>query len=122
MRQVRFREGETIFSEGDPSEHCYKIVSGAVEIRLNVPGVMRRGRSETIARCGPGDLIGEMSLIDRTSRSATAVAVEPTLCAAYSAEEFVDLLESDPKEAMGYVRMLIRRVRGTNKRVTRPAG
>ena len=120
MREVRFGAGETIFSEGDPSDHCYKIVSGTVEIRLTVPGVMRRGRSEAIASCGPGELIGEMSLLDRTSRSASAVAVEPTVCLSYSAEEFVDLLESDPAEAMGYVRMLIRRIRGANRKASRP--
>lgn len=120
MREIRFRAGETIFSEGDPSDHCYKIVSGAVEIRLALPGVMRRGRSEAVATCGPGELIGEMSLLDRTTRSASAVAVEPTVCLSYTAEEFVDLLESDPREAMAYVRVLVRRIRGANRRVARP--
>lgn len=120
MREIRFRQGETIFSEGDPSDHCYKILSGAVEIRLRLPGVMRRGLSQAIATCGAGELIGEMSLLDRTSRSASAVAVEPTVCLSYTAEEFVDLLESDPEEAMGYVRMLIRRIRGANRKAARP--
>ena len=119
MREVRFSAGETIFSQGDPSDHCYKIVSGAVEIRLDLPGVMRRRRSAAIASCGPGDLIGEMSLLDRASRSASAVAVEPTICLSYTAEEFVDLLESDPQEAMAYVRMLIRRIRGANRKAAR---
>ena len=93
MREVRFDAGETIFAEGDPSEHCYRIRSGRVEIRLRVPGVMKRGRSETIATCGPGELIGEMSVIDAAPRSATAVAVAPTVCETFTADEILNLLE-----------------------------
>ncbi len=122
MREVRFDAGETIFAEGDPSEHCYRIRSGSVEIRLRVPGVMKRGRSETIATCGPGELIGEMSVIDAAPRSATAVAVAPTVCETFTADEILNLLEHDPQEALNYVRTLIRRVRNSNRKISWSAG
>jgi CRP-like cAMP-binding protein len=122
MREVRFEAGETIFAEGDPSEHCYRIRSGSVEIRLRVPGVMKRGRSETIATCGPGELIGEMSVIDAAPRSATAVAVAPTVCETFTADEILNLLEHDPQEALNYVRTLIRRVRSSNRKISWSAG
>jgi len=122
MREVKFKAGETIFAEGDPSDHCYRIRSGSVEIRLRVPGVMKRGRSETIATCGPGELIGEMSVIDAAPRSATAVAVTPTLCESFTADEILNLLEHDPQEALNYVRTLIRRVRHSNRKFSWSAG
>jgi signal-transduction protein with cAMP-binding, CBS, and nucleotidyltransferase domain len=103
MHEVRFRKDEVIFSEGDTGEHCYKILSGKVEIVVKVPGVMRRGQKEKIATCGPGEFIGEMSLIVGGPRSATAVSAEPTVCRAYSADEILGLLQGDPQEALAYM-------------------
>ena len=118
MHEVQFSKGEAIFTEGDMSTHCFKIVSGKVNINLNLPGLMKHGRSETIATCGAGDIIGEMSVIDQGSRSATAVAVELTVCMSYTADEIINLLENDPKEAMAYVRKLIQRVRQSNRKIS----
>lgn len=122
MGQIDFGKDETIFSQGDPSEHCYKIISGSVEIRLKRAGVMNRSRFQPIAKCGPGEMIGEMSLIDRSSRSATAVAIEPTVCQAYTESEIMNLLQNYPEEALNYVRTLIRRVRSSNRKVSWSAG
>ena len=118
MQKVRFREGETIFSEGDPSTNCYKILSGKVEIILNIPGVLKRGRTETIATCGAGEIIGEMSVIDKGPRSASAVAIEPTLCKSYTSDEIISLLQDDPQEALAYVRTMIQRVRRSNRKMS----
>lgn len=122
MKEVSFGAGERIFAEGDPSDFCYRIKSGRVDISLTVPGVMKRGRTRTIATCGPDELIGEMSVIDAAPRSATAVAAEPCVCLAYTGEEILHLLENDPQEALAYVRVLIRRIRQSNRRVPGPIG
>jgi CRP/FNR family cyclic AMP-dependent transcriptional regulator len=118
MQKVKFNEGETIFSEGEPSANCFKILSGQVKILLNIPGVINKGRSKTIATCGVGEIIGEMSVIDKGERSATAVAIEPTLCMSYTADEIIGLLEDDPQEALAYVRTLIKRVRSSNRKIS----
>jgi CRP-like cAMP-binding protein len=118
MQEVRFRKGETIFAEGDSSEHCYKIVSGKVEIFVAIRGVLKRGRTETIAICGAGDIIGEMSVIDGGVRSASAIATEPTVCMAFTAKEILDVLQNDPQEALSYVRMLINRLRRSNRKLS----
>ena len=118
MRKINFHKDETIFFEGDTGEHCFKIISGRVEIRMNTPGVLKRDLTETIATCGAGEIIGEMSLIDEGPRSASAVAIEPTVCVAYSSEEILGLLENDPQEALSYVRTLIRRVRRSNRKIS----
>ena len=122
MQTVRFKSGETIFNEGDPSDHCYKIVSGRVEIQLDVPGTMKRGRRQTVATCGPGEVIGEMSAIEKGPRSASAIAVEPTECNSYTADEILHALAGDPNEAIAYIKILIRRIRDSNKRISWNAG
>ncbi|HSF94856.1 MAG TPA: cyclic nucleotide-binding domain-containing protein [Thermohalobaculum sp.] len=121
MQEVRFRVGETIFAEDDPSDHGFKIVSGKVEISLHVPGTLKRGRKEVVHTAGPGEIIGEMSVIEKGPRSATAVAIEPTVCLAFTAEEILDVLEHDPHQALAYIRTLIRRLRHTNKAVSMSA-
>ncbi len=118
MQKVRFREGEKIFSEGDPSIHCYKILSGKVEIILNIPGHLSQDRTETIATCGAGEIIGEMGVIEKGLRSASAVAIEPTLCKSYTSDEIISLLQDDPQEALAYVRTLIQRVRQSNRKMS----
>jgi len=122
MQKVQFAVGEALFNEGDPSDRCFKIVSGNVEIRLVVRGMMVRGRAETIASCGPGEIVGEMSVIDGAPRSASAVATEPTECLTFTEAEILDILQNDPQEAMAYVRTLIKRIRQGNKKMALPAG
>lgn len=113
MKRFEFSEGQTIFHQGDPSDRCYQIVSGAVEIRLG--GRASGTPAKVIETLGYGEVFGEMGIIDDSPRSATAIATEPTVCVSYSPDEIIQLLESNPKEALDYIRTLIRRVRATNR-------
>ncbi len=121
MRKVRFEKGETIFSQGDPSAECYKIISGAVEIRLSDPNNPDRNQNETVAICGAGEIIGEMGVIENAPRSASAVAIEPTTCKSFTSDEIISLLVDDPREALAYVRTLIQRIRHTNSKLFFPS-
>lgn len=117
MQEVRFEPGERVFSEGDPGTMCYKILSGRVEIQLDLPGALKRGRVETVSTCGPGETIGAMSAIARGPRSASAVAIEATVCTAMTPDEFTEVLENDPLEALAYMRTLIRHQRESNRMI-----
>lgn len=112
MRRIEFEQGQTIFKQGDPSDLCYQIVTGDVAISINVAAGVK-----TVAELGPGDVFGEMGIIDSSPRSAMAVARKATVCVAYATEEIVEMLETNPKEAMAYIRALIRRIRGSNIRI-----
>lgn len=68
------RPGETLFRQGDASDGMYVIQTGLIEIRARVPG----DETMMLARLGPGDLLGEIALLDRGVRTAHAVAVEKT--------------------------------------------
>lgn len=67
---LRVAAGEWIFREGDPVDHAFVIETGMVEITLTHDGTV-----ETLAHLGPGELLGEMALIDGRARSASARAV-----------------------------------------------
>lgn len=118
-RRVTFAPGDTIFSEGDPGTHCFQVVSGQVEIRLRRRGWSRAGDHQVVATLGPGDVFGEMSIIDDSPRSASAVAVEETICASYPADEVLELLTSDPDQALTLIKTLINRLRSANRKIAR---
>lgn len=120
MQKVQFEKDETIFSEGEPSVLCYKILSGSVEIFLKDPSDADSGNLASVAICGPGEIIGEMGVIENAPRSASAVATETTVCMSYAQDEIISLLTDEPREALAYVRTLIRRIRQTNSKVFFP--
>ena len=64
--------GDGVFKEGDQSDFAFIIVSGRVELSKTV-----QGTEIFLAEIGPGDLFGEMGVIDGSPRSASAVALEP---------------------------------------------
>jgi len=118
LNRVEFAKGDIVFEQGDPSDLCYQIVSGKVEIRIPKESVLSAHKEMTLETLGYGDIFGEMGIIDDSPRSAAALAVEATVCATYTPDEIVEMLESNPKEAMEYIRTLIRRLRAANARVS----
>jgi CRP-like cAMP-binding protein len=113
MRQILFEAGQTIFSEGEPSTYTYRIVAGSVDIVVRG----RESPERRIASLGPDEVFGEMGIIDPAPRSATAVAREPTACVAYTAEEVIELMSSDPAQAIALLQSLIIRLRTANRKL-----
>ncbi len=102
-----FKQGETIFKEDDTADCMFAVVDGAVEIHL------RGAVVETIA---PGGVFGEMALIDRLPRSATAVAATDTSVAAISEKRFLRLVELTPRFALQMMQVITERLRRNNSR------
>lgn len=73
MQKESFPKGAKIFREGEPGSYAYLIETGKVEI-----SAATKGARIEINVLGPGDMFGEMALIDNHSRSATATALEDT--------------------------------------------
>ncbi len=72
-RRNRFRKGEIVFHAGDPGDTLHLIERGHVAIRASTP----RGDIATFAVLGPGEVFGELALLDPpTARSATAAALD----------------------------------------------
>jgi CRP/FNR family cyclic AMP-dependent transcriptional regulator len=100
--EVEFSKGRRIARQGEIEAGFFLIVTGSVS-------VVRDG--EVLARLGPGQFFGELSLIDRKPRVASVVADEPTTCLALPAWEFQRLLETEPRIAVAVLKEVTRRLR-----------
>ncbi|WP_420467138.1 EAL domain-containing protein [Panacagrimonas sp.] len=88
----RLEPGQWLFREGDAGQCAWAIEAGSIEV------VMGRDANETVvAILGPGELLGEMALIDGRPRTASARAREPTHLRRITADHFTDrLAQADP--------------------------
>jgi CRP/FNR family cyclic AMP-dependent transcriptional regulator len=120
MENVGFGAGQTIFSEGDASTYTYRIIAGSVDIVI----AGQDGDERKITSIGPDEVFGEMGIIDPAPRSATAIAREQTVCGAYTADEVIAMMSSDPAKAMDLLKSLIIRLRSSNRKLAakRPPG
>jgi CRP-like cAMP-binding protein len=110
--------GTKIFQHGDAGDKLYLILEGKVRISRDVPGM----GEEALAILGPGQLFGEMALLDESPRSADARAHERCRVIAIAKDGFDDLLFMDKDLAYevlwSMVRMLAGRLRETNNKLT----
>jgi len=116
MSENLFRQslapGSLIFTEGEAGTVAYVIEEGCVEITS-----LRNGSRAVLARLGPGELFGEMALIDGQVRSATAHAIEPTILVAVHREQVLTRMASaDPLVAL-LLRVVLERLRRSNSLV-----
>lgn len=110
--QTTFDTDEYIFSEGDPGDCAYIIDSGMVEVALD-----KDGRKLVVATLTKGDILGEMAIIDRLPRSASARAVVPTEVTAIPLDYVSQKIEqSDPTVRM-FLRLAMARYRDMNVRL-----
>jgi hypothetical protein len=113
MRRRRFASGTMIFDEGDVSHEAYLVRAGRIEVlKASTAGPLR------LAVLGPGDVLGEMGLLDERPRSASARALEDTEVDAVSAAEFADLLTTDPTRSIEVLRAMFERLRAANARLS----
>jgi CRP-like cAMP-binding protein len=87
---VLVEAGEQVFEEGDRGDHFYIIVRGKVELRKAGGDGARK-----LAVLRAGQAFGEMALLNRTPRSASAFAVEDTLMLSVSRAAFGEMLGGD---------------------------
>jgi CRP-like cAMP-binding protein len=94
--------GRRLTREGEPRREFLIIVDGKAE-------VTRRGQQ--LAILGPGDFIGETSLLDRQERVAIVVTLEPTTLLAMTAASFDALVDDMPSIARNILTVVSRRLR-----------
>jgi CRP/FNR family transcriptional regulator len=111
----RFEAGEIVFREGDEGSTCYVVRSGRARAVREHPD----GRSITLAHFGPGDIFGEMAMLDRERRSATIESIEGTDAIAILSADMHRLLREYPDISLKLIAALGRRLRDTNERLAR---
>jgi CRP/FNR family transcriptional regulator, cyclic AMP receptor protein len=99
---VDFPAGHLIARQGEIGTGFFVIVSGAVR-------VVRDGT--VVARLGPGEFFGELSVLDRMPRNATVAAEEPTSCLALASWDFENVLLEEPALTLAILRGVAMRLR-----------
>ncbi|MGC3959713.1 MAG: cyclic nucleotide-binding domain-containing protein [Verrucomicrobiota bacterium] len=102
-----FAADQKIFREGDPGDGLYVVKSGQVEIS----GTLSSGRRQVFSQIGPGQIFGEMAVIEQLPRSACAIAVQPTAVAFLSRDEMQKLIEKTPTLATALLQLVSHRLR-----------
>lgn len=97
-----FAAGQVIFSEGQPGDVMYVIQAGEVEITLG---------GGVIDTAGPGEIIGEMALIDQRARSATAIARTECTLVPVDAKRFTYMIQQTPYFALTVMQVMVDRLR-----------
>jgi len=108
-----YRKGQILFVEGDPGESLIILKRGAVAVFRTAP----TGERAVLTVARPPNVLGEVSLLDALSRSASAEAIEDTQALALNRAAFIELVHSNPRildAVMRSVGALIRRLTEQN--------
>lgn len=109
-RTHSYADDQAIFAKGDDGDGLYGILDGQVRIFAGDA----EGREITLNILGPGDLFGEIALIDGKSRSADAAAIGPTTLFHMPRRHFIPYLRQSPDLCFSLLEILCSRVRWTS--------
>jgi CRP-like cAMP-binding protein len=111
LRARRYARAEVIFLEGDEGTSLCLIAEGRIRIQLTGAD----GREVVLNVYGPGEIFGELALLDGEPRSADAIAQEAARVFWLQREDFAAFLDSHPRAAMTMMASLSRRLRHTTR-------
>lgn len=96
-----------LLREGERPSSLFIIQSGRVRVSVSAED----GGELVLADLGPGELFGELALIDGEPRMATVIAVEDSAISVVSREDFAHCLARNPEIGVKLLRNLVQRVR-----------
>lgn len=102
LEEVQLGSGERLFARGDGASTMYVVVTGGVHVHDG---------DRTVSMLGPGEVVGELALLDDAVRSASVTAAEDTLLLGLDRHAFDELLADHPVIAAGVIRILAARLR-----------
>jgi CRP-like cAMP-binding protein len=109
----QYPKGATILVEGEESDGLYIVVSGLIKvIKLH-----EDGREKTLDLIKDGDVLGEMTIVGSSLRSATAVIVKQTRAIVFSGKSFQKLMLDIPALAANIIEILSERLRKANSQI-----
>jgi CRP-like cAMP-binding protein len=108
---VTLASGALICQKGDPGDAAYLVLEGELEIRAVAP----KGDMVRLAALGPGEIAGEMALLDGGERSADMVATRRTRLVKLSRAALLDSLLAEPRAAVALIEALSQRLRDTDE-------
>jgi signal transduction histidine kinase len=115
LQERQFARGQDIFKEGDPGDGIYVVKSGSVQIAALMPD----GERMVFGRVPPGDVFGEMAVLDSQPRSAFASAETDTTVFFVPREKLLALLKDAPDVALNLLQQIVGRFREFNRQYVR---
>ncbi len=103
-----FTPGQTIFQQGEPGDHMYLVAEGRVDIVLD---------GQILETVEAGGILGELALIDKKPRSATAIAHTSCRLTPIDQAHFLALIQNTPLFAIQVMRVMADRLRRANRQV-----
>jgi CRP/FNR family cyclic AMP-dependent transcriptional regulator len=113
LRARRLPASTNLFSVEQPGEIAYIILSGTIKVHVE----QADGSDVILAILGRGEILGEMSLVDRIGRSASAATMEESMLLWLDRSTFWELIERIPALNRNLVSILSRRLRLANTRI-----
>ncbi len=108
VEEVHLPAGEELFAEGSPGDMAYVIEEGQVEILKSSDG-----REVQLAVRQPGEVIGEMALLESVPRNATGRALTDSVLLAITRQQLDGLLDTSPMSARVMLHTVTQRLRST---------
>ena len=112
-KHATLKRGSTIFSKGDAGNSLVAVISGTVKISISSPD----GRSAILNLIGPGEIFGEVAVLDGQARTADATANTNCEIFIIDRREFLPFVRSQPALAMKFIELLCARLRWTSDQV-----
>ncbi|WP_207457716.1 Crp/Fnr family transcriptional regulator [Azospirillum sp. SYSU D00513] len=112
-RLVRFDIGQTVFSKGDPGDCLFAILKGQIGIRASSAD----GKAMLLNVLDPGDVLGEIALIDGKERTAGAAALRPSELFRIDRADFLPFLERHPRLCVRMMGVLCERLRWVSENI-----
>ena len=116
LRQIaqerKFSAGQEIFKEGDKGDGVYVVKDGLVEISFKIAENVQR----VFAQLGPGEMFGEMAVLEFKPRSASATAAQTSTVYFIPRDELLVMVERSPVLSLELLREISQRLREFNQR------
>ncbi len=110
--ELQLVRGDILFEEGDPPDALYVVTRGRIAIAIANP-IDRR--ESVVALMEPGDLFGDLGMLDDRPRSAMARALEPSGVLAVPYEPVLKMFDQQPRLLWNVTRMLAQRLRAMDE-------
>jgi CheY-like chemotaxis protein len=112
--KLSLNPGEKLFSAGDPGDCMYYVVSGLLQTTKELAG----GIVHVVGQVGPGELIGEMAILNNDNRILTATAIERTELIPIPSDKVMAIVEGQPKWIKLMIENLCKRLRDSIKQIS----
>jgi len=106
-----FPKGSLIFAEFEPGSSFYLIQSGRVQLIKIINGF-----EKNLDILQPGEIFGEMAILDNSPRSASAIAYDDVMALEFNKENFEILMKGNPAIAMRLLKTFVRRIYAQRRR------